>query len=167
TLGNSGFSLRCRVSPRPSSCPHRAWHCALALFLLAGTGVTARAQDGTSAPAPPQAQAQQSRETRGVQQRIPRQQALLTAALDGMVRAPAANGGEARPVAGARIALRNLQGCQRVPPEAANGEGVFRVVSIPPGHYELRVEAEGFAPFVIADLALNSNEVTTLEIALV
>jgi hypothetical protein len=138
----------------------------LALFLLVGAGVAVRAQDGAP-PAPPQAQAQQSRETRGAQQRIPRQQALLTAALDGIVRTDPASGGEAKPVAGARIALRNLQGSGPVPPEAANGEGVFRVVSIPPGHYELRVEAESFAPFVIADLALNANEVTTLEIALV
>ena len=46
-------------------------------------------------------------------------------------------------------------------------EGVFRILLLSPGHYEFRVEAEGFAPFVIPDLALNANEVTTLEISLV
>src|SRR5215475_10524243 len=108
-----------------------------------------------------QAGAQESRETRNVQRRIPRQQALLTAALDGIVRGTPAAGGEARPVAGARITLRNLQSGQAAS-EYANGEGVFRVLSIAPGHYELRVEAENFSPFAIFDLGLNANEVTTL-----
>lgn len=35
-----------------------------------------------------------------------------------------------------------------------------------PGHYELRVEAEGYAPVAISDLTLNANEVTTLEISM-
>lgn len=35
-----------------------------------------------------------------------------------------------------------------------------------PGHYELRVEAEGYAPVTIPDLILNANEVTTLEISM-
>ena len=36
-----------------------------------------------------------------------------------------------------------------------------------PGHYELRVEAENYAPFVYPDLTLNANEVVTLDISLV
>jgi hypothetical protein len=138
----------------------------MVLCMLAGTGVVVRAQDTGATSTPQQAEAQQSRETRDVQRRIPRQQALLTAALDGIVRGSSSGGGEARPVVGARIVLRNVQTGQSIP-EATNGEGVFRVVSIPPGHYALRAEAEGFAPFAIADLGLNANEVTTLEIALV
>jgi carboxypeptidase family protein len=139
----------------------------MALSMVASMGVTVRAQEtGAASGAAGQAQAQQSRETRGAQQRIPRQQALVTAAVDGIVRATPASGGEPRPVAGARVLLKSLQSGQTTS-EGANGEGVFRVVSIPPGHYQLLVEAEGFAPFAIADLGLNANEVTTLEIALV
>jgi len=41
------------------------------------------------------------------------------------------------------------------------------VLLILPGHYELRVEAENYAPFVYPDLTLNANEVVTLDISLV
>ncbi len=37
----------------------------------------------------------------------------------------------------------------------------------PPGHYELRVSAHDYGPFVISDLAFQPNEVVTLEISLV
>jgi hypothetical protein len=137
----------------------------MALWILAGAGVCSGAQQTGGPGAPAQTGAEQSREARGVGRRIPRQQALVTAALDGIVRGTPAGGGEARPVAGARIVLGGAGGGPPIS-DLANGEGVFRVVSIPPGHYALRVEAEGFQPFAIADLALNADEVTTLEIAL-
>ncbi len=98
-------------------------------------------------------------------QRIPRQQALTTAALDGVLRETIAPN-EFRPVAVAQLTLRDLQTGKilRVP---SSVEGVFRLLLLSPGHYEFRVEAEGYAPFLIPDLALNANEVTTLEISLV
>jgi hypothetical protein len=155
------------LSPWPWSRTLPVWRiaasvCAAVLFTAA-----IRAQESQSTTsASDQAAVKESREGRGLQRRIPRQQALLTAALDGIVRgAPTANS-EPRPIAGARIALRNVQTGQTIA-EAANGEGIFRLVSVTPGHYELRVEAEAFAPFAIVDLPLNANEVTTLEIALV
>ncbi len=98
-------------------------------------------------------------------QRIPRQQALTTAAVDGVLREIISTN-ESRPVAAAQLTLRHLQTGQIVR-GASSVEGVFRVLLLSPGHYEFRVEAEGYAPFVIADLALNANEVTTLEISLV
>jgi Carboxypeptidase regulatory-like domain len=110
----------------------------------------------------PQATVQKSVE-QAPAQRIPRQQALTTAALDGVVRqsSPAS---EPRPVAAARITLRNLQTGQ-VLSAISTAEGVFRILPVPPGHYELRVEPEGALPFSLPDLALNANEVTTLEIS--
>src|SRR5260370_12490040 len=45
-------------------------------------------------------------------------------------------------------------------------EGVFRIFPLPPGHYQLRVEAKDYAPFAIPDLFLQPNEVVTLEISL-
>lgn len=71
-----------------------------------------------------------------------------------------------RPVAGAEVTLRSaLDGSlERV---SAGAEGVFRMLRITPGHYQLVVAAEGFAPFSIADLQLSANQVTTLEVALV
>jgi hypothetical protein len=97
--------------------------------------------------------------------RIPRQQALTTTAVDGVLR-EGNTSNEVRPVAAAQVTLRHLQSGQVVH-ASSSAEGVFRILLLPPGHYELRVEAEGFAPFEIADLALNANEVTTLEISLI
>jgi Carboxypeptidase regulatory-like domain len=98
-------------------------------------------------------------------QRIPRQQALTTAAVDGLVRETIAPN-VIRPVAAAQLTLRHLPGGQVVR-ASSSVEGVFRVLGLSPGHYEFRVDAEGLAPFVISDLALTANEVTTLEISLV
>ena len=111
-----------------------------------------------------QAAVQKSTEAASTQ-RIPRQQALATAAIDGVVRESIAPN-EIRPVAAAQFTLRHLQGGPVVR-AISSVEGVFRILLLSPGHYEFRVDAEGFAPFVIPDLALTANEVTTLEISLV
>jgi Carboxypeptidase regulatory-like domain len=100
----------------------------------------------------------------GAPRRIPRQQALITAALDGGVREAISSG--SRPVPSARIRLRNVRTGQ-VLIALASGEGIFRFLLIPPGHYDFRVEADGYATFSIPDIALNANEVVTLEISLV
>ena len=73
---------------------------------------------------------------------------------------------ESRPVSAAQLTLRNLQTGQ-VLPVLASSDGAFRVLPIAPGHYEARFEAQGYAPQVMPDLALNANEVLTLEVVLV
>ncbi|HXJ13146.1 MAG TPA: carboxypeptidase-like regulatory domain-containing protein [Candidatus Limnocylindrales bacterium] len=101
----------------------------------------------------------------GPPRRIPRQQALTTAALDGTVREQVSEG-VMRPVGGAQIQIRNLQTGQ-VSTTLASGEGVFRLLLLPPGGYELRAEAGGHEALTIASLSLNANEVVTLDIRLV
>lgn len=96
--------------------------------------------------------------------RIPRQQASTTAAVDGVVRSSTSPDG-GRPVPGAQLTLRNLQTGQGYT-ATSNGEGLFRIFPLPPGHYELNVETAGAASFVLHDLELLSNEVVTLEISL-
>src|SRR5882762_1269126 len=118
---------------------------------------------GQSAP-PAQDSANQSTQ-QGPPPRIPRQQSQTTAALDGLVR-DAGSATAPLPVAGAVVTLRNAQSGQ-IFSAATSAEGVFRVFPLPPGHYELRVEAKDYAPFVLPDLALQANEVVTLEISLV
>jgi len=71
-----------------------------------------------------------------------------------------------RPVGGARIQIRNLQTGQ-VSTTLTAGEGVFRLLLLPPGGYEFRAEAEGYEGLTIASISLNANEVVTLEIRLV
>jgi hypothetical protein len=113
-----------------------------------------------------QGQATVQKSTEGVsRQRIPRQQASTTAAVDGVLR-KTVSPNEVRPVASAQLTLRHLQS-GHVERATSSVEGVFRVLLLPPGRYEFRVDAQGYAPFVIPDLPLNANEVTTLEISLV
>ena len=139
------------------------------LLVFLATGGACGAQQPASAPqtqSAPEGQAtlQKSSEAAPVQ-RIPRQQALTTAAVDGILR-ESISPAESRPVAAAQLTLRNLQTGQIVRANCA-AEGVFRILLLAPGHYEFRVEAAGYAHFAIPDLALNANEVTTLEISLV
>jgi hypothetical protein len=136
----------------------------VATCLLAGLSAGCDAMAQQPAAAAP-ASSQQEVHEAGPPRRIPRQQALTTAALDGTVREQVSDSA-ARPVGGARIQIRNLQTGQ-VNTTPATGEGVFRLLLLPPGGYELRAEAEGYESLTIASLSLNANEVVTLEIRLV
>ena len=129
-------------------------------FLSAAALTAAICQDQSASAA--QDSAKQTRE-QGPALRIPRQQAQTTAALDGLVRDASS---VALPVAAAVLTLRNMQTGQ-VFSATASGEGVFRIFPLPPGQYQLRVEAKDYAPFVFTDLRLQPNEVVTLEISLV
>jgi hypothetical protein len=97
--------------------------------------------------------------------RIPRQQAVNTAALEGVVRSRNSSTAPL-PVIGALLTLRNLRTAQTLT-YSTNGEGLFRIFPLPPGHYELNIAAADFAAFSIPDLTLEPNEVFTLEIYLV
>lgn len=97
--------------------------------------------------------------------RIPRQQAATASAVDGIVR-DAGFAGVTLPVSGAHLTLRDLQS-GRTFTSAASGEGVFRIFPLPPGRYELRVEAKDYAPFAIPELTLQPGEIVTLEISMV
>jgi hypothetical protein len=100
----------------------------------------------------------------GPPQRIPRQQALLSAALDGVVR-ESISASDSRPITAAQLTLRNLATGQMLR-TTTSSEGIFRIVPAPPGRYELRVDAESYAPLTIAELTLNANEVLTLQLLL-
>lgn len=158
------LALSSRSSRRVSGSA-RAGLWVLLANLALGNALAAR----QSAPAQQSADAGQATVQKSTEpvpvQRIPRQQAMTTAAVDGVLR-EVISPNETRPVAAAQLTLRHLQTGQVVR-GASSVEGVFRVLLLSTGHYEFRVEAEGYAPFVIPDLALNANEVTTLEISLV
>src|SRR6266704_654831 len=125
-------------------------------------GVAARTLFKQGPPA--QSSAKESRE-QGPQQRIPRQQAQNTAALDGFVR-DASSPNNPLPVPGTVLPLRNLES-GKVFSATSSAEGVFRLFPLPPGKYELHTEAQSYAPFVLTDLVLKPNEIVTLEISMV
>jgi len=132
---------------------------------IASFGVASRAAATPPRQAAPPAQdsAKKSSE-QGPPVRIPRQRAQTSAALDGVVR-DASVPGAARPVSAAVLTVRNAESGQTFS-ATASVEGVFRIFPLPPGHYQLRAEAKDYAPFELSDLALEPNEVVTLEISL-
>jgi hypothetical protein len=136
----------------------------VAACLLAGIAVGGEAIAQQPASSPLGSSQQQSHEA-GPPRRIPRQQALTTAAVDGTVREQVSDA-TGRPIGGARIQIRNLE-TGLVNNTLTTGEGVFRVLLLPPGGYELHAEAEGYEALTIASLSLSTNEVVTLEIRLV
>src|SRR5437762_9920538 len=109
---------------------------------------------------PPQSSAKESHE-QGPALRLPRQQAQNTAALDGFVR-DASSPNNALPIPGTVLTLRNLES-GKVFNATSSAEGVFRLFPLPRGKYELRAEAQNYAPFVLADLVLQANEIVTLK----
>src|SRR5260370_2219396 len=135
--------------------------CCLAPLVCAAA---ARQTLQSHSPPAPQDSAKQSRES-GPPQRIPRQQAQTTAALDGLVR-DAGFSNIILPVPAAALTLRNVQSGE-IFSATTSGEGVFRVFPLPPGQYQLRVQVKDYAPFILPDLALQPNEVLTLEISVV
>src|SRR2546425_1477509 len=108
--------------------------------------------------------AKQTREQRP-SQRLPRPQAVQHPALEAVVR-DAGSPQSMLPVPAAVVTLRKAQSGQFFS-ASTSAEGVFRLFPLPPGKYELRVEARDHAPFAVADLMLQPNEVATLEISLV
>jgi Carboxypeptidase regulatory-like domain len=96
--------------------------------------------------------------------RTPREQALTTAALEGVVREQTAQP-EPRPIGGARILLLNSQTKQETQ-SVTSGEGVFRIFPVASGSYELQVQANGYSSFSAPVLVLNADEVVELEILL-
>jgi hypothetical protein len=141
----------------------RAFCAACCISVLSAAAIAGATRQEESPPGTPGSAKKSSEQ--GALQRIPRQQAQTSAALDGVVR-DASVAGATRPVPAAALTLRNLETGQ-VFSAASSAEGVFRVFPLPPGHYQLGVEAKDYAPFVLADLALQPNEVVTLEISLV
>jgi carboxypeptidase family protein len=135
--------------------------CLLAPIAKANSGIfyLAAHQSASSTPQGTQKVAQSETQDKPVI-RIPRQQALNTSALEGVVR-----DGDGSPVPGAQVTLRDLR-TRQFYPVGASGEGVFRIFPLPPGHYQLDVRAEGYDAFAIVDVVLRANEVVSLEVTL-
>ena len=107
---------------------------------------------------PPFAAGQQTQEPS--QQRIPGQAAPQKSALEGIVRDPAR-----KAVIGARVTLHNLKtNTDRV--TATNAEGVFRLLDLPPGAYDLKIAAEGYIDFDESTLQLKPGQAAIREIIL-
>ena len=71
-----------------------------------------------------------------------------------------------RPVGGATAALRNLA-TGEIRKAVASAEGVFRLLDVPPGKYELSVAGAGYETFTEASVAIAAGDLLTRQIQLV
>ncbi len=117
----------------------------MAALLLGPATVAAWQQPGKSSDQP---------------QRIPRQSPRRDSTVQGVVRDSAG-----RPLAGALVKARNLVTNKSYQAET-QGDGVFRLLNLPPGPYTLTVEKDGFLPGTAAQLQLRPSEVSTLAMVL-
>jgi len=98
--------------------------------------------------------------TLGQQEQIPGRAAQKTGAVQGVVRDANGNG-----VGGASVTLRNSAtgGLYRA---TTTAEGVFRVLDLPPGKYDLSVTSEGYDSFLEAGVLVAASEAVVREIKL-
>lgn len=82
------------------------------------------------------------------------------ASLSGSVTDPAGN-----VIAGAQVSVRNLDTGAAQQAET-NERGFYQFVSLPPGRYELKVEAVGFATSVIPEVRLTVGQAATVDVTL-
>ena len=94
------------------------------------------------------------------QQRLPRQASVATAAIEGIVADTTG-----RAIVGAGIALVNLGSGVRSE-ITGDSDGVFRLLELAPGSYQLRASAAGYEPFERAVLQLDAGAVVIVEVTL-
>lgn len=97
-----------------------------------------------------------ARPSSGLAQQIPRQRRKATGALQGLVADEST-----LPLPGVRIRLRNVTS-GRIHQILTNGEGVFRLLDLPPGEYELQAEKAGFRTVVQSGINLQVGKALTL-----
>jgi hypothetical protein len=95
------------------------------------------------------------------QQQLPGKASRKTGAIEGLVR-----GANGRGVGGATAALRNLA-TGEIRKTATTAEGIFRLLDVPPGKYELSVAFAGYETFLEADVSIGAGDALSREIKLV
>ena len=85
---------------------------------------------------------------------------VRTAALLGLIADPSGRGAP-----GAVAELRNLA-TGETRRSVANAEGVFRLLDLSPGRYELRIAGEGLQPYTQSNVVLNAGDLLALEITI-
>lgn len=94
------------------------------------------------------------------EQRIPRQRALQTAAIQGWVRDEQGHG-----IAGAEVLLKLASGAE-VSRSASDASGIFRLLDLRPAEYEIVCEAVGWESYRSVPLHVTAGEVAMVAITL-
>jgi Carboxypeptidase regulatory-like domain len=93
-------------------------------------------------------------------QRLPRQTPVQTASAQGIFRDSSGLG-----LGGVAVTLRNLGSGQLVS-AVSSGDGVFRILNLPPGRYALQAGRDGFQPAERTGIVLNAGDVFAGEFTL-
>jgi hypothetical protein len=99
-----------------------------------------------------------SSSARGQGQRIPRQTAPATAAIQGIVRTDVGLG-----LGGVTVILQNLSSGRSRLQTSTTGDGVYRFLNLAPGRYQLKATRDGFEPFAQGEIELSAGAVFPLE----
>lgn len=94
------------------------------------------------------------------QQRLPRQAAPTTAAIQGIVHTEAGLG-----LGGVAVILQELSNGKSLP-ATTTGDGAFRFMNLQPGRYQVKATLEGFEPFAQGEIQLTAGEVLPLEFSM-
>ena len=90
-------------------------------------------------------------------QRLPRQTQVQTASAQGIFRDSSGLG-----LGGVAVSMRNLDTGETLS-VSSSGDGVFRILNLPPGRYSLRAERDGFQPLDRSGIVLNAGEIFAAE----
>ncbi len=90
--------------------------------------------------------------------RIPQQKAIAFAALQGMVMDAAG-----RPIPGVQVQLTGVDG-RKIPAVVSSGDGIFRILRIPAGSYELLLTRRDGGALKRPQVELRAGEVLSVEV---
>jgi hypothetical protein len=93
-------------------------------------------------------------------QRIPRRPAERTGAIHGLI-----TDQNKTTLPGVEISLRNLES-GKTTQALTNGEGVFRLLALPPGEYEFRAHQQGYDSLIQPGIQVLAGEIVTLHFEL-
>jgi hypothetical protein len=134
---------------------------ALLLSAVARPAVaTAQTAANGTAQAPDAAQVEVQR-SQAIQQRIPQQPVSKVGALQGIVMDQAG-----RPLVGVEVKLTGGGAAQGTLPVFTAGDGIFRLLRIPPGSYELSLTPKGATTTRKPGVAIHAGEVLSIEVHL-
>ncbi len=94
------------------------------------------------------------------QQQIPRQANQQSGALEGTLR-----DADHRPIGGATVKLRNLD-TGKIQQTTSDGQGIFRLLNLPAGRYELSVESAGYNPLPKTEIEVGKGEIVIRDLTL-
>lgn len=111
-------------------------------------------------PAALAAQPQSQPPSQPAQQRLPQSKPIRTSAIEGTIRDTA---GQA--IVGATVSLRNID-TGETRQQTATADGVFRLIDLPPGRYDLTISHDGYTSYAESGISVAAGQVLDRDVKL-